>query len=88
MKIIHGVFYLKSGNIIDETIEIDKKKDYDDYMEFRDNLIDVMDIFRVAKKENKSGIINFNNVVFDIAQIEAIEIYEEITDENEEVVDG
>lgn len=80
MNIIQGSFYLKSGNIISEKIEVGdiNTAEAKDIIE---KVQDMIDSFKLAKRTKRCGTIRFRKLIFDVEQIEAIYLSEQVVDE-------
>lgn len=79
MKIIQGSFYLKSGNIVYEKIEvgdINTKEGKETFKEVKG----MIDSFKMAKRDKGCGTIRFGKLIIDVEQIEAIYLDGQVVD--------
>lgn len=80
MNIIQGSFYLKSGNIISEKIEVGDINTVE-AKDIIEKVQDMIDSFKLAKRTERCGTIRFGKLIFDVEQIEAIYLSEQVVDE-------
>lgn len=80
MNIIQGSFYLKSGNIISEKIEVGDINTVE-AKNIIEKVQDMIDNFKLAKRNEMCGTIRFGKLIFDVKQIEAIYLSEQVVDE-------
>lgn len=76
MKVIHGIFYLKSGVKIEEAIPFEDTQK-EEIAEITSNINILLDRFKRAKRDKMLGIIRFNYTTVDVNELAALKFYEE-----------
>ena len=79
MNIIQGSFYLKSGNIVYEKIEVGNINTEEDKEIFKETK-GMIDSFKMAKRDKRCGTIRFGKLIIDVEQIEAIYLDGQVVD--------
>ena len=79
MRVIHGIFYLKSGVKIEEAIPFEdtQKEEIAEIAEITSNINILLDRFKKAKRDKMFGIIRFNYTTVDVNELAALKFYEE-----------
>ena len=81
MKVIHGIFYLKSGIKIEEAISFEDTEE-EEIAEIISNVNILLERFKKAKGNKILGTIQFNYTTVDINELAAVKFYdEEVVDE-------
>ena len=83
-RVIHGIFYLKSGTKIEEICSFNEEEE-NEAVEMVSKIADITEAFKKAKKMNLTGTIQFNYTIADIGEIAALKFYDEVV--VDEVVD-
>lgn len=76
MKVIHGIFYLKSGVKIEEAIPFEDTQEKE-IAEITSNINILLENFKKAKRDKLFGIIRFNYTTVDVNELAALKFYEE-----------
>mgnify|MGYP003516641529 CR=1 FL=1 len=76
MKVIHGIFYLKSGVKIEEAIPFEDTQK-EEIAEITSNINILLERFKKAKRDQMFGIIRFNYTTVDVNELAALKFYEE-----------
>ena len=76
MKVIHGIFYLKSGVKIEEAIPF-KDTQEEEIAEITSNINILLENFKKAKRDKLFGIVRFNYTTVDVNELAALKFYEE-----------
>ena len=76
MKVIHGIFYLKSGVKIEEAIPFEDTQE-EEIAEITSNINILLERFKKAKRDKMFGIIRFNYTTVDVNELAALKFYEE-----------
>lgn len=76
MKVIHGIFYLKSGVKIEEVIPFEDTQE-EEIAEITSNINILLENFKKAKRDKLFGIIRFNYTTVDVNELAALKFYEE-----------
>ena len=79
MRVIHGIFYLKSGVKIEEAIPFEdtQKEEIAEIAEITSNINILLERFKKAKRDKIFGIIRFNYTTVDVNELAALKFYEE-----------
>lgn len=80
MNIILGTFYLKSGNIVYEKIEVGDINTVE-AKNIIEKVQDMIASFKLAKRTERCGTIRFGKLIFDVEQIEAVYLDGQVVDE-------
>lgn len=76
LKVIHGIFYLKSGVKIEEVISFEDTQK-EEIAEITSNINILLENFKKAKRDKLFGIIRFNYTTVDVNELAALKFYEE-----------
>lgn len=76
MKVIHGIFYLKSGVKIEEVVSFEDTQK-EEIAEITSNINILLENFKKAKRDKLFGIIRFNYTTVDVNELAALKFYEE-----------
>lgn len=76
MKVIHGIFYLKSGVKIEEAIPFEDTQE-EEIAEITSNINILLENFKKAKRDKLFGIVRFNYTTVDVNELAALKFYEE-----------
>ena len=80
MKVIHGIFYLKSGVKIEEAIPFEDTQE-EEIAEITSNINILLERSKKAKRHKMFGIIRFNYTTVDVNELAALKFYgEEVAD--------
>lgn len=76
LKVIHGIFYLKSGVKIEEVVSFEDTQK-EEIAEITSNINILLENFKKAKRDKLFGIIRFNYTTVDVNELAALKFYEE-----------